>query len=56
MLGFASLMAFGYVAGMHHRNLKALVLHALPFTAPLPLIGVWFTFTWTTKRGCRTIP
>jgi len=49
VLGFASLVALGWVAGVHHRNLKALVLHMLPYTAPLPLIGVWFAITYDTE-------
>jgi hypothetical protein len=41
VLGFASLIALGYILGTHYRNLKALVRCALPYTAPLPLILTW---------------
>jgi hypothetical protein len=45
VLGFASLVAFGYVAGKQYRNPKALVLQSLPFAAVLPLLVTWFIFT-----------
>lgn len=45
VLGFASLMVLGYIAGAHHRNLRALVVRALPYTAALPLIAVWMSVT-----------
>jgi hypothetical protein len=56
VLGFASLIALGYVAGVHYRNLKALVLHALPYAAPLPLIGVWFAVTYDNEARVQNDP
>lgn len=56
VLGFASLVALGYVVGTHYRNLKTLLLHALPFTAPLPLIGVWLAVTYESESRVQSHP
>jgi hypothetical protein len=56
VLGFASLVALGYVVGVHYRNLKALVLHALPYTAPLPLIGIWLAVTYDSETRVQNDP
>jgi hypothetical protein len=56
VLGFASLVALGYVVGVHQRDLKALVLHALPYTAPLPLIGVWLAVTYDNEARVQSDP
>ena len=53
VLGIASLVALGYVLGTHYRNAKALVLHALPYMAPLPLIGVWLSVTFDNEAQAR---
>ena len=49
VLGFASLVALGWVVGVHRRNLKTLVLHMLPYTAPLPLIVMWLAITYESE-------
>lgn len=56
VLGFASLVALGWVVGVHYRNPKALVLHALPYTAPLPLIGVWLAITYGSEARVQNDP
>jgi hypothetical protein len=56
VLGFAALMALGYVAGVYHRDWKALALRALPFTAPLPLIAVWLFVTYSTEARVSSDP
>ncbi len=53
VLGFASLIAFGYVAGKQYRNPKALVVQSLPFAAVLPLLVVWFTFTMSRESSVQ---
>ena len=45
VLGFATLIAFGYLAGKQYLNPKALVMQALPLAAVLPLLAVWFAVT-----------
>ncbi len=35
---------------------KALVLHALPYTAPLPLIGVWLAVTYDSEARVQNDP
>jgi hypothetical protein len=49
VLGFASLVSLGYLAGRHYRDPKTLVLRALPYTAALPLIAAWFAFTYKSE-------
>lgn len=51
VLCFASLVALGYVVGCHHRSFKQLLLHMLPFTAPLPLMALWFTIIQTNEAS-----
>lgn len=53
VLGFASLVAFGYVAGRNYRNLKALVLQSLPSAAVVPLIVVWFVVTLRSEAAVQ---
>jgi hypothetical protein len=45
VLGFATLIAFGYLAGKRYRDFKALVVQSLPLAAVLPLLAFWFIFT-----------
>lgn len=55
-LGFASLAALAYIAGAHHRNLRALILLALPYTAALPIIAVWMSVTSSNESKIGTDP
>ena len=41
-MGFACLCALAYIAGARYTDLRGLALRALPYTAPLPLIALWF--------------
>lgn len=56
VLGFASLIALGYIAGAHWRDWKGVALRWLPYTAPLPLIGVWMFLTYTNEARVSTDP
>lgn len=56
VLGFASFVALGYVAGAHLRNWKAMVWSALPYTAPLPIIGLWLANTYSAEAGVQDDP
>ncbi len=53
VLGFASLVAFGYLAGKQYRNPKALVLQSLPYAAVLPLLVTWFVVTVRTEAAVQ---
>ena len=53
VLGFASLIAFGYLAGRQYRNPKALVLQSLPYAAVLPLLVVWFVVTMRSESSVQ---
>jgi hypothetical protein len=44
-LGFTSLLALTYLAGANYKHPWQLVLRFLPYTAPLPLIVLWISFT-----------
>lgn len=56
VLGFASLIALGYIAGAHWRDWKAVALRWLPYTAPLPLIAVWMVVTYTNEARVSSDP
>jgi len=56
VLGFASLMALGYIAGAHYRDRKALFFRALPYTAPLPVIAVWLFVTYSNEARVSSDP
>jgi hypothetical protein len=56
VLGFASLIALGYIAGAHWRDWKALALRWLPYTAPLPLIAIWMIVTYSKEARVSTDP
>lgn len=56
VLGIASLVSLGYVLGIHYRDLKALLVRALPYTAPLPLIGVWMAVTYESEARVQNEP
>lgn len=56
VLGFASLMALGYIAGAHGRDWKGLALRWLPYTAPLPLIAVWVLVTYANEARVSSEP
>ena len=50
VLGVASLLALGYVAGVSYRDPRALMLRSLPYATPLPLIALWLVIVY------RTVP
>jgi hypothetical protein len=56
VLGVASLVALGYVVGVHRHDLKALALHALPYAAPLPLIAAWSVITYDSEARVQNDP
>ena len=56
VLGCASLMALGYVFGRSYRDGKRLVLLALPYTAPLPLIAIWLALAYDRAPAVRNDP
>jgi len=56
VLGFASLVALGYVFGRNYRNGKALVLQALPYTAPIPFIAIWLAVSYGSEATVRNEP
>lgn len=45
VLGFSSLLALAWLAGSNYRNIRRLIVLSLPYTAPLPLIGLWLADT-----------
>jgi hypothetical protein len=56
VLGFVSLMALCYIAGAHYRDFKGLVLRALPYTAPIPVIAIWMFVTYTNEARVSSDP
>jgi hypothetical protein len=56
VLGFASLVALGYVFGRSFRDVKTLVLRALPYTAPIPLIVIWLASAYRAVPTASTEP
>ena len=57
VLGFASLVALGYVLGSSYRaGLRTLILRALPYATPLPLIAVWLLITYSNEAIVRSAP
>lgn len=56
VLGFASLVALGYVFGRSLRDVKTLVLRALPYTAPIPLIVIWLASAYRAVPTASTEP
>ena len=56
VLGFASLAALGYVAGAHYRNWRTLARRALPYAAPVPIIGVWLASTYQNEAAVEDGP
>ena len=55
-LGFASLLALTYLFARNIRRPRRFVLCALPYTAPLPLIGLWMTQIYTTEASVQSSP
>ncbi len=45
VLGFSSILALAWLAGKNYRNIRRLVVLRSPYTAPLPLIGLWLAGT-----------
>jgi hypothetical protein len=56
VLGFASLVALGYVFGSSFRDVKTLALRALPYTAPIPLIAIWLAGAYQSESSVRNDP
>jgi hypothetical protein len=56
VLGLASLLALGYVAGVSYRNPRALLLRSLPYATPLPVIAVWLVVTYRTTPSVHSDP
>ena len=56
VLGFASLVALGYVAGAHYRDWRTLLARAVPYAAPLPIIGVWLAGTYNAEASVQNDP
>jgi hypothetical protein len=56
VLGFASLVALGYVVGCSYRDLRGLALRVLPFAIPLPLIALWLLITYANEPAVRSAP
>lgn len=56
VLGLASLIALGYVLGVHYKSPRKLLLCALPYTVPLPLIGIWLAITYATETRVQNDP
>lgn len=56
VLGLASLIALGYVLGVHHRDLRRLVVCSLPYAAPIPLIAIWMALTYATEARVQNDP
>jgi hypothetical protein len=56
VLGFASLVALGYVLGTHCREPRALVRRTLPYLAPVPVIAVWLVVTYVTESRVQNSP
>lgn len=53
VLGFASLVAWGYLAGKQYRNPRGLVIQSLPYAAVLPLLFVWFAMTMNRESAVQ---
>jgi hypothetical protein len=49
VLGLASLIALGYILGLHARDVRRLLLCALPYAAPVPIIAAWLVTTQSTE-------
>lgn len=56
VLGFASMIALGYIVGAHHRDWKAVALRALPYTTPLPVIAVWLFIVYSNEARVSSDP
>ena len=54
VLGFASLVALGYVWGASYRDPKALLLRTLPYAAPLPIIALWMAVTYSAEARVQS--
>jgi hypothetical protein len=56
VLGVASLLSLGYVAGSTWRDPKSLVLRSLPYATPVPLIAFWMVVTYQTTPIVQSDP
>ncbi|HEY7642930.1 MAG TPA: hypothetical protein VH814_24570 [Steroidobacteraceae bacterium] len=55
-MGLGCLCALAYIAGARYRDPLGLMRRALPYTAPIPLIVVWFTQTASNVAGVAHAP
>jgi hypothetical protein len=55
-MGFACLWALCYMAGARYSDPRGLVVRWLPYTAPLPLIALWFTRSSESIEGFANAP
>ena len=55
-LGFASLVALGYVVGRTGLNPKLLLLRTLPYVAALPIIVLWMVITYDSSSNVPDDP
>jgi hypothetical protein len=55
-MGLSCLCALAYIAGARYRDPLGVVRRALPYTAPIPLIVVWFTQTASDVAGVADAP
>jgi hypothetical protein len=55
-MGLGCLCALAYIAGARYRDPLGLVRRALPYTAPIPFIVVWFTQTASNVAGVAHAP
>lgn len=56
VLGFASLVAAGYIAGLYSNDLRRLALRLLPLATPVPLIVVWLVITYQSETVAQNAP
>jgi hypothetical protein len=55
-LGFAAAVALGYLCAVHYHAPRTLLLRALPFAAPLPLIVFWVISTRASETAVQGAP
>jgi hypothetical protein len=55
-LGFISLISLGYIVGANYRNWRVMLAKISVFTAPLPLIALWFVLTYQAEVRTHSAP
>jgi hypothetical protein len=55
-MGFACLCALCYIAGARYSDFRGVMVRWLPYTAPLPLIALWFTRSSEGIEGFEDAP